>query len=85
MIEAGREAQLVGEGPPSTNGGGLYLRTQDDRVFRLIGRNMSHVSPADYLHRASRHRFEPHLGKRVRVVGHAMFWTIWCAEILDAT
>ena len=66
-------------------GGGLFLRTEDGRMLRLIAGRVSESAPADYLHRVSRWRYARYLGQKVRVVGHPMFWTIWCAEIVDTT
>ena len=83
QITEGTVVEPDPDSPSRLRGGGLFLRTDDGRMFRLIGGHITNLAPADFLHTVSRARFQEHLGHRVRVVGHRIHSTIWCAEIMD--
>ncbi len=71
------------DSPSRLRGGGLFLRTDDGRMFRLIGGHIPNLAPADFLHTVSRARFQEYLGQKVRVVGYRLHGTIWRAQIVD--
>lgn len=64
-----------------TSYNGLYLKTNDGRLLKLIGGSMMQQTPVDMMWAQSRQRFEPFLGQQVTVKGYLSGRTIYSAIV----